>query len=146
MGELKCPLCGASMVLRTAKRGPNSEKQFYGCSQWHSTNCEGTIETSAIAAKQYNEDVKPEYSHFVPTLLIAKPYYKGFEVFFCQSIATPFEILQAANREEISIQEIRKYSQWRADYRINQKVRITPEVNDVFKLMKKSSLVEPSPY
>lgn len=30
--ERKCPKCGSSMVLRTAKRGTNVGKQFWGCS------------------------------------------------------------------------------------------------------------------
>ncbi len=29
---LICPWCGKTLVLRTAKRGPNAGKQFYGCS------------------------------------------------------------------------------------------------------------------
>ena len=27
-----CPLCGSELILRTAKKGPNEGKQFYGCS------------------------------------------------------------------------------------------------------------------
>ena len=30
----KCPLCGGSLVLRTAKKGPYSGNQFYGCSNY----------------------------------------------------------------------------------------------------------------
>ncbi len=30
--ERKCPRCGAVLVLRTAKKGDNAGKQFYGCS------------------------------------------------------------------------------------------------------------------
>ena len=29
--ELRCPKCGAELVLRTAQRGSNAGKQFYGC-------------------------------------------------------------------------------------------------------------------
>lgn len=29
---LKCPNCGSELVLRTATKGPNQGKQFYGCS------------------------------------------------------------------------------------------------------------------
>ena len=32
--ERKCPKCGSSMVLRTAKRGANAGKQFWGCSAY----------------------------------------------------------------------------------------------------------------
>lgn len=31
-GERKCPKCGSDMVLRTAKRGENAGRQFWGCS------------------------------------------------------------------------------------------------------------------
>ncbi len=34
-----CPLCGAPMVLRTAKNGPNKGGQFYGCSTF--PKCKG---------------------------------------------------------------------------------------------------------
>ena len=32
--NLKCPKCGGTLVLRTAKRGANSGNQFYGCSNY----------------------------------------------------------------------------------------------------------------
>jgi hypothetical protein len=30
----KCPKCDSEMILRTAKRGDNKGKQFYGCSRY----------------------------------------------------------------------------------------------------------------
>ena len=38
--EMVCPKCGSKMVLRTAKKGPNSGKQFWGCTQF--PKCHGT--------------------------------------------------------------------------------------------------------
>ena len=40
-----CPKCGASMVMRTARRGSRSGQQFWGCSKWQPRNqgCDGTI-------------------------------------------------------------------------------------------------------
>lgn len=32
--ENPCPLCGAAMVLRTVKKGPNAGEQFWGCSSY----------------------------------------------------------------------------------------------------------------
>jgi restriction system protein len=32
--ETTCPKCGAEVVLRTARQGPNAGKQFYGCSRY----------------------------------------------------------------------------------------------------------------
>lgn len=31
-GKIICPICGGELVLRTARRGANAGKQFYGCS------------------------------------------------------------------------------------------------------------------
>ena len=31
-----CPRCGGKLVLRTAKKGTNAGKQFYGCSNYPS--------------------------------------------------------------------------------------------------------------
>ena len=38
-----CKLCGSPMVLRTAKRGPNSGNPFWGCSKF--PKCRQTAET-----------------------------------------------------------------------------------------------------
>lgn len=32
--EPVCPVCGASMIRRTAKKGPHAGKEFYGCSRY----------------------------------------------------------------------------------------------------------------
>ncbi|MEE1279302.1 MAG: topoisomerase DNA-binding C4 zinc finger domain-containing protein, partial [Oscillospiraceae bacterium] len=32
--EIKCPKCGADLIIRTATRGANAGKQFYGCSNY----------------------------------------------------------------------------------------------------------------
>ncbi len=37
--EILCPECGAPMILRTAKKGSNAGKQFYGCSKF--PKCKG---------------------------------------------------------------------------------------------------------
>ena len=34
MGKIICPVCGGELVLRTARRGANAGKQFYGCSSF----------------------------------------------------------------------------------------------------------------
>ena len=38
--RVMCPVCGSDMVVRTARRGPNSGKQFWGCERFPS--CKGT--------------------------------------------------------------------------------------------------------
>lgn len=39
-----CPRCGAAMVLRTAKRGANAGRTFYGCSKYPA--CKQTLEAA----------------------------------------------------------------------------------------------------
>jgi len=41
-----CPRCGKPMVLRTAKRGPNTGSQFWGCSNY--PGCKGIAEYSNL--------------------------------------------------------------------------------------------------
>lgn len=38
----KCPRCGKAMVLRTAQKGKNAGKQFWGCSAY--PDCKGVVE------------------------------------------------------------------------------------------------------
>ena len=42
--ERICPRCGAPMILRTAKKGDNAGKQFYGCSAFPKCRCILNIE------------------------------------------------------------------------------------------------------
>lgn len=39
-----CPVCGSSMVVRTAKRGAQAGRSFWGCTQFPS--CRGTVQIS----------------------------------------------------------------------------------------------------
>jgi restriction system protein len=39
-----CPMCSSQMVLRTAKRGPNSGSSFWGCTRFSTDGCRGTRE------------------------------------------------------------------------------------------------------
>ena len=46
-GSPACPRCGVGMVRRTARRGPNRGKQFWGCPKF--PNCRGVIYGAALA-------------------------------------------------------------------------------------------------
>ncbi len=39
--QTTCPKCGSEMILRTAKKGKNTGKQFWGCSRF--PNCRGVL-------------------------------------------------------------------------------------------------------
>jgi hypothetical protein len=44
--DQKCPDCGRSMRLRTARKGPNAGKSFWGCSGF--PNCKGTLPVAKL--------------------------------------------------------------------------------------------------
>jgi len=37
-----CPVCGRTMLMRTARKGPKSGQRFWGCSGY--PDCKGTLE------------------------------------------------------------------------------------------------------
>ena len=45
-----CPKCGAPMILRTAKKGTNAGRQFYGCSAF--PKCRAILATEAAEASE----------------------------------------------------------------------------------------------
>ncbi len=55
--QRKCPRCGAALVLRIAKKGENTGKQFYGCSSF--PKCRYFVNAEEPAAKSVPE-CKPE--------------------------------------------------------------------------------------
>ena len=42
-GAPECPLCHAPMVLKTISRGARLGEQFWGCTQWRTTGCQGKL-------------------------------------------------------------------------------------------------------
>lgn len=43
--DIRCPLCGSDMLLRKARKGPNSGNFFYGCSRY--PGCKGVRDATA---------------------------------------------------------------------------------------------------
>ena len=50
-----CPVCGNAMVQRTVRTGLNAGNQFWGCSEWSVTGCNGIINIP----KPADEDSEP---------------------------------------------------------------------------------------
>jgi restriction system protein len=45
--ETTCPKCGSELVLRTARKGPNAGKKFYGCSRFPSCRYMRDVESES---------------------------------------------------------------------------------------------------
>ena len=60
---MKCPRCGAVLVLRTAKKGGNAGKQFYGCSAFPKCRYMMQIpETEDANGNQHQEQTQTDIS------------------------------------------------------------------------------------
>jgi len=59
MAEVKCPKCGSPMILRTAKRGPNAGKKFYGCSRY--PKCKETIPVESIDTETVESEKRSNF-------------------------------------------------------------------------------------
>ena len=51
-----CPVCGKAMLLRTARKGPNTGQPFWGCSGY--PDCKGTL--PAVASHKSDRSEKSE--------------------------------------------------------------------------------------
>lgn len=49
-----CPKCGSAMVLRTAGRGRNAGRQFWGCSKF--PRCRGTVDEDSQVGRETRAD------------------------------------------------------------------------------------------
>lgn len=94
MSEIRCPKCGSPMVLRTAKRGINAGRKFYGCSRY--PQCNGTRPSDDQTTEQIqNEKFKlsPRINYF-PQSLLARSRFHGYQVRFFETVALPENLLK----------------------------------------------------
>lgn len=56
--DVRCPLCGSKATLRTAKKGPDTGKQFHVCNRY--PECKGRVEYTHD--EQQEEDLEKEYT------------------------------------------------------------------------------------
>lgn len=143
MSNPKCPICNSNMIKRQAKRGANAGSYFWSCENYFITGCKGTLAIDQTGsthnqsvAKNHNQQVEL-INHIIPELFRAKSLYKGFDSFFIQSISIPIELLTLINNETINAKDVRNYSQWRTDFKINDFGTIDQKHNEAFTLIHK---------
>ena len=118
MPEVKCPKCGASMVVHNASKGPYAGKKFYGCSRY--PRCKGILPYEA----ENSEPAEPEKTSqsqpitFFPRTLIARTKIRDYQVRFFESAAVPSELLEWVSFEDIDQALLMAFSQWRIDFPI----------------------------
>jgi len=115
----QCPKCGAAMVLRTARNGKFSGRQFYGCPNWKTT-CKGIIiNLDNDADLQSNDNASIGLLDNIinqSVFLDARERFENYRTLFFQNLAVPKELLDKVNQETISREQVLFYSQWRLDF------------------------------
>ncbi|TFB08185.1 RecQ family ATP-dependent DNA helicase [Candidatus Atribacteria bacterium MT.SAG.1] len=116
--NIRCPKCGAPMILRTAKRGPNAGGKFYGCSNY--PRCKETIPIDSTNTSQVNYGQSNKYMKQIdfPHSLIARPRIKDYQVRFIEAVAVSEDLLEKTNTEGIEKEYLKAFSQWRLDFPI----------------------------
>ena len=116
--NIKCPKCGSSMIIRTARRGRNAGGNFYGCSNY--PRCKETLPIDPINKSQAN--FRQEYKYMkqidFPHSLIARPIFRDYQVRFIENVAVSEDLLEKINTEEIEKEYLKAFSQWRLDFPI----------------------------
>jgi len=113
-----CPQCGSLMVLRTAKKGPKSGEQFYGCSSY--PQCKQTLRIDEVNNQSLEkQDCLPGKSlvkNTFPRRLFARSIKQGCEVQLFESAAIPFDIIEDISYDENPHHSLNPFVQWRVDY------------------------------
>jgi ATP-dependent DNA helicase RecQ len=139
--EIKCPICGAKMILRVAKKGPHKGKTFWSCSRYK-YGCKGIINIQEEEEKYVIDNFKrvdkiatrasPSNRLNLPIYLQAREKLKNHQVLFIQLSALPEIILESINDFEISNNIRRMFSQWRLDFSDNDADIVVSDINKIF--------------
>ena len=117
----QCPECGSDMVLRTARKGSNAGKQFWGCSNYPRckaiVDINGTDELSAVSGTP--SGVSPNISHSlrsIPRAISLAPRTKGLQTKIYQTGALPAVAVNMIHHGDLPRIAVREAMQWRLDF------------------------------
>lgn len=110
---MNCPLCGSDMILRTARKGKNTGRQFYGCSLWNLTGCKGIVDVDDSDQPKTNSPINAinenSFEIEIPVFLVAREKFENYQVRFIESIALPRVILENIYLELSLLEGIKSY-------------------------------------
>jgi len=150
MAEVRCPKCGSLMILRTAKRGPNAGRKFYGCSRY--PKCKATIPFESVDIEPVESEKEKRFltEIFFPRTLIARARFQDYQVRFFETVAVPEDLLEGIISGDTEEEILKAFSQWRIDFPIgdskftlNEKQRQIISVLE--KILTRGRITLPSP-
>ena len=151
---MQCPECGSDMILRTARRGQNAGRQFYGCSKWRVNGCRGTVDVDDPVQPEintaFNLSSQNAFEIEIPVFLIARGKFDNYQVRFIESIALPKAILENIYLEKIERKELKGLNQWRIDFPINLVNSLSDVKKQIFliahKILTRGRITQTSPF
>jgi ATP-dependent DNA helicase RecQ len=159
--SIKCTDCGAAMVLRTARKGRNRGKQFYGCSAY--PRCRTIIDLSEVNSNVGDSDKKDassqdstssfDYSQeekiTLPVFLQARERLQDYQVRFYETMAFPHKLLEEIYNGNLDRENIKYTNQWRLDYPLSIPPLISDDIKQVLivalKILTRGSITLTSP-
>ena len=129
--KVQCPNCNSVMRLRTAQKGRNAGKQFYGCSKY--PHCRGTLSIEDYKSNENSQEIsdeKEEKELFVfPHNMVARSTFRNYQSVFIQSTSTTLDLLEQIKDKFTNQNLIRAYSQWRLDFPVHNNIVAFTERN-----------------
>ena len=124
MGKV-CPICGAEMVVRTAKSGPYAGQRFWGCTGY--PHCRGILpydgngdDTPVGMAGDVYRNAEPID---LPRSVTVKARTASQQVSVLESMAVPASLLKSICEEDLSLDPAlwQYLAQWRVDLPANNR-------------------------
>lgn len=154
---MQCPKCGSEMVIKTARKGKLSGKQFYGCSRYPA--CNAIVD---LVDNQSNNNLPNNFNNIIvnntadfldidtPVFLKAREKFPNYQVRFFETIAVPKEFLEYVFLDKIKRNDIRWFNQWRLDFPASLSVALNGEQKQIFlvahKILTRGRITQTSPY
>ncbi|RME42351.1 MAG: DEAD/DEAH box helicase, partial [Chloroflexi bacterium] len=120
------------MRLRTARRGPNAGKQFWGCSRYPA--CKATVEftpTTSHADPAIKRTSSPPAPRDFPVHIAAAPREPQGQTTFFQACGLPAGFVEHLHIADADRSLIRAAAQWRLDYPLPYREGVPPEDRNV---------------
>ena len=153
---MKCPICGSEMILKTARKGKNAGKQFYGCSQWKVTGCKGIVniddsdQTNTQDSQQTSNSQNDNSEIDLPIFLNARAKSNNFQVRFVETVALPKTLLENIFQNKVKRDDLKYKNQWRIDFPLSRSDILNEQQRQIFlvahKILTRGRITQTSPY
>lgn len=134
--NVMCPNCGALMTLRTARKGRFAGRKFYGCPNWK-TSCKGVIINIGEDEENLDKSFFGSDKAILPVSLKARERFENYDALFFQNMAIPQELLDVVNKGDLTRNDLNLYGQWRLDFPLAAKFKISEDVERVIFVARK---------